>query len=149
MTNHDLLSPIPAMATATDPIHSAADLRQRWRALVGELGFGERLLRFVFIGSDHRMIKMLSEHPIGKTPQPAVIRHVMALLADVIGEGPDDDESTVAFLLTRPGRGPVTTEDRDWCTLVTQTAAEFEVPLQPFFRANDENLVLVEPDQVR
>jgi hypothetical protein len=145
MTSHDLLLPIPAMETATDPIHSTADLKQRWRALMGELGFGERLLRFVFIDSDRRMVKMLSEHPVGKYPQPAPIRQLMAALADVIGEGPDDDDSTVAFLLTRPGRGPVTAADRGWCTLVTRTAAEFGVPIEPFFRANDEALVLVEP----
>jgi hypothetical protein len=145
MTSHDLFLPIPAMETATDPIHSTADLRQRWRALMGELGFGERLLRFVFIDSDRRMVKMLSEHPIGRDPQPAPIRHLMAVLADVIGEGPVDDDSTVAFLLTRPGRGPVTATDRGWCTLVTRTAAEFGVPIEPVFRANDEALVLVEP----
>ena len=30
--------------------YSAADLRQRWRALMGPLGFGERLLWFGFMG---------------------------------------------------------------------------------------------------
>ena len=147
MTSNDLLLPIPAMATATDPIHSTADLRQRWRALMGELGFGQRLLRFVFIGPDRCMVKVLGDHPVGKQPQPAAVRQLMAMLADVIGEGPDDG-STVAFLLTRPGRGPITASDRGWCTLMTRTAADFGVLIEPFFRANDERLVLVEPEQL-
>jgi hypothetical protein len=49
MTHHELL-PIPPIETATDPVHSAADLRQRWRALMGPLGFEERLLWFGLIG---------------------------------------------------------------------------------------------------
>ena len=50
--SHCELLPIPPVETATDPAHSAADMRQRWRALMGPLGFGERLLRFAFMGPD-------------------------------------------------------------------------------------------------
>lgn len=49
MSHHELL-PIPPVETATDPVYSAADLCQRWRALMGPLGFGERLLWFGFVG---------------------------------------------------------------------------------------------------
>ena len=31
---------IPPIDSATDPIHSPTDLGQRWRALMGPLGFG-------------------------------------------------------------------------------------------------------------
>ena len=44
--SHFELLPIPPMDTATNPVYSAADLRKRWRALMGPLGFGERLLWF-------------------------------------------------------------------------------------------------------
>ena len=52
--------------------------------------------------------------------------------------------TTVAFLLTRPGRGGVTRLDRLWSDLLTELAGEFGVPMEPIFRANDEALVLVE-----
>src|SRR2546423_14705767 len=45
----------PPMETATDPIHSAADMGQRWRALMGQLGFRERLVVIGFVGPDRGM----------------------------------------------------------------------------------------------
>jgi hypothetical protein len=142
MTSQDFLLPIPAMETATDPIHSIADLRQRWRALMGELGFGERLLRFVFVGQDRCMVKMLGDYPIGRNPRPESIRRLMAALVELVTDAPEG--TTVAFLLTRPGHGAITTADRGWATLLRHTAAEFGVPIEPVFRANDEWLVLVD-----
>ncbi|KMO77973.1 MAG: hypothetical protein HZB45_04005 [Mycolicibacterium rufum] len=76
----------PAVETATEPIRSPADLRQRWRALMGPLGFGERLLRFVLVGPDRCFLKVLSD---------------------------------------------------------VECAADFDVPVEPFFRANDEAVVAV------
>ena len=52
--------------------------------------------------------------------------------------------STVALLLTRPGKGPVSYADRQWATLLAEVAAEIGVPIEPVFRANDESLVQVE-----
>jgi len=146
MTHNDLL-PIPHTETATAPIHSVADLRQWWRALMGPLGFGERLLRFVFIGPDRRMIKVLGEFPVGAHADPATIRNLMSALSEIThqaGEG-EGEGATVALLLTRPGVGPITDGDRQWSTLLTRVAGEFNVPIEPIFRANDEALLLVEP----
>jgi hypothetical protein len=36
--------------------------------------------------------------------------------------------------------------DRRWSTMLTDAAEEFGVPIEPVFRANDEALVLVEPE---
>jgi hypothetical protein len=55
------------------------------------------------------------------------------------------DGTTVALLLTRPGRGPISDADRRWATLLTDVAAEFGVPIEPVYRANDQSLVQVEP----
>lgn len=146
MTTREFL-PIPPIETATDPIASPADLGQRWRALMGPLGFGERLLRFAFVGADRRMLKVLSDVPITRKPQPGLIRDLMMALRDVLEDG--DGLSSVALLLTRPGYGDVSIDDRQWATLLTESAAECGVPIEPVFRANDERLVLIEPDQVR
>ena len=52
--------------------------------------------------------------------------------------------NTVALLLTRPGRGPVSPADRVWSQTLTDMAERFAVPLEPIFRANDESLELVD-----
>jgi hypothetical protein len=137
----------PPIETATDPVHSAADMCQRWRALMGQLGFGERLLRFAFVGPDRRLIKVLTDVEIGQRPDLRGVENIMSALQTLLGDM--EDGTTVAFLLTRPGPGPVSRVDRQWSTLLTEVAAEFGVPLEPIFRANDESLVLVEPELER
>lgn len=135
----------PPMETATDPIHSAADLGQRWRALMGDLGFGERLLRFVFVGPDRRLLKVLHDMPVPDRPTPRIVDDLFGVLRAVLdGIGPD---VTVALLLTRPGTGGISGRDRRWATLLHKGAARFDVPIQPVFRANDQTLVLVEPER--
>lgn len=136
--------PIPALDTATDPVHSAADIRQRWCALMGPLGFGRRLLWIGFLGVDRRMYKTLSHLPLGTRPSRRLVGDAMARLRFVVDNLEED--ATVALLLTRPGNGAISHLDRQWSTLLTEVAREHGVPLEPIFRANDESLVLVEPE---
>src|ERR1700753_1105496 len=103
------LLPIPPVATATDPLSSPEDLRQRGRALMGPLGFGDRLLRFVFVGTDRRMVKMLGEAPITRYPRTRHVQSLVAALGDAVAES--DDYASVALLLTRPGVGAITRAD--------------------------------------
>ena len=111
---------------------------------MGRLGFGERLLRFVFVGPDRRMLKVLSDVPVPRTPDPGLIGELVATLAEILAT--TDDDTTVAFLLTRPGVGTITDTDRRWSSLLTKSAAEYGVPIEPIFCANDERLALVAPD---
>ena len=141
--SHRELLPIPPIETATDPIHSAADMRQRWRALMGDLGFGQRLLWVGFIGGDRRMYKTMSQVPVRAKPQPGLTEYVMIRLPRVLAGL--ESGATVALLLTRPGRGPVSNLDREWASLLTTSAAEHGVPLEPIFRANDEAVAEVAP----
>lgn len=134
----DLL-PIPAMETATDPIHSPADLRERWRALMGPLGFGERLLWIGFVGPDRRMHKALTQMPIGRSPNRS---HVTELLSELVSVLDDCvPGSTLAVLLTRPGSDGISTDDRCWSEALTQVSREVGAPLEAMFRANDKDLV--------
>jgi hypothetical protein len=133
--------PIPSASTATDPIHSPSDLRQRWRALMGELGFGERLLRFAFVGPDRRLLKVLSEMPIGRNPDSVLVDNLLTVLREVVGNhGPG---STVALLITRPGRGGISKTDERWAIALEDAAACQGVPIEPIYRANDEAIVLL------
>lgn len=137
----------PPIETATDPVYSAADMCQRWRALMGPLGFGERLLWLGFVGADRRMYKTLSQVPIRPRPKRWFVEDVVSRLRFVVDNF--EEGATVALLLTRPGPGPISHLDRQWSTLLTEVAAEFGVPLEPIFRANDESLVLIEPELER
>ncbi|OBI52051.1 hypothetical protein A5707_12720 [Mycobacterium kyorinense] len=134
-------APIPSIETATDPIHSTADLLERWRALMGPLGFGERLLWFGFVGPDRRLTKMLSQTPIGPRPQARYLKNLMSALRTLL----DDlaSGSTVALLITGPGRGPISSADRVWAKSLAAMAERFDVPVEPIFRANDEVLLQI------
>ena len=141
----DELLPIPPIDTAADPVHSPADLRQRRRALMGPLGFEERLLWFGLLGPDRCFTKMLSHVPIRPRPQGRILWNLMSALRTLLDDlGPG---TTVALLLTGPGRGPVSPADRVWSKTLTDMAARFAVPLEPIFRANDESLELVSQNQ--
>jgi hypothetical protein len=132
----------PPIESATDPVHSTSDMRQRWRALMGPLGFGEKLLWIGFVGPDRCMVKAISQVPLGPRPRPRLADSVMSGIRDVLADFRDG--TTVALLLTRPGRGAISDADRTWSKLLTEAADKIGVSLEPIFRANDESLVQIE-----
>ena len=132
-------SAVPKLDTATDPIYCAADLRERWRALMGPLGFGERLLWFGFVGPDRRMHKVLSQVAIGRTPHRKLVADVMVGLSVLLEDF--EPGSSVTLLLTRPGHDPASEDDRRWAAVLTDAAAGIGVPLEPIFRANNAAIV--------
>jgi hypothetical protein len=89
------------------------------------------------------MIKVLSDLPIGVHAEAGTVGNLMSALNELVSRS--GDGTTVALLLTRPGRGPISYADREWATLLTRMAADFDVPIEPIFRANDDALVLVAP----
>ena len=140
MSHHELL-PIPPIQTATDPVYSAEDLRQRWRALMGRLGFEERVLWFGLIGPDRCFALKISRVPIRPRPRGPLVWNLMSSLRTLL----DDLEpgTTAALLLSGPGRGPISTIELLWSKSLTDMAARFAVPLEPIFRANDESIALL------
>jgi len=135
------LSPIPPIQTAADPAHSSEDLRQRWRALLGPLGFEQRLLRFGLIGPDRCLSQKVGQVSIRTRPRGRVVWNLMSALRTLL----DDREpgTTVTLLLSGPGRGPVSSVDLVWSKSLTDMAERFAVPLEPIFRANDESIELL------
>jgi hypothetical protein len=140
---HTELLPIPPIETATDPVHSPADLRQRWRALMGPLGFGQRLLWLGFIGLDRRMYKTMSQIPMPAFPRRDFVDDVLVRLHWILYRF--EPGTTPALLISRPGVGGVSDLDRQWQALLTEVAAERNVALEPIFRANDESIVQIIP----
>ncbi|WP_428340056.1 hypothetical protein [Mycobacterium sp.] len=140
MTHSELL-PIPPIQTACDPVYSTQDLRERWRALMGPLGFGTRLLWFGLIGPDRCFAKKLSRVPILPRPRGRIVWNLMSSLRTLLDDL--DAGTTVALLLSGPGRGPASTIELVWSRSLTDMAERFAVPLEPIFRANDESVVLL------
>jgi hypothetical protein len=130
------MTPLPAIDTATDPIHCADDMLQRWRALMGPLGFGERLLWVGFVGADRCMHKVLSQVPVGASPHRDIVENLMGGLM-VLLDGEFEAGTAVALLLSRPGCDLLSGHDRRWAAVLTEVAAHVGVPLEPIFRAND------------
>jgi hypothetical protein len=140
MSNSELL-PIPPIHTACDPVHSIEDLRERWRALMGPLSFGTRLLWFGLIGPDRCFAQKISRVAVRPRPRGPIVWNLMSSLRTLL----DDLErgTTAALLLSGPGRGPVSTIELLWSKSLTDMAARFAVPLEPIFRANDESIALL------
>lgn len=135
------MTPLPSIETATDPITCPEDMQQRWRALMGPLGFGERLLWVGFVGADRCMIKTLSQVPVGRAPHREVVENLMIGLSVVLEDF--EPGTSVALLLTRPGSDPVSEQDRRWGRVLTEAAQRIAVPLEPMFRANDADLIAI------
>src|ERR1700754_986059 len=121
MTHNELL-PIPSIETATDPVHSPADLRQRWRALMGPLGFGQRLMWVGFIGRDRRMFKTMTQIALPPWRRRDYVEDILVRLHWLLYEF--EPGTTPALLLTRPGAGGISELDQQWTTRLTQVAAE-------------------------
>jgi hypothetical protein len=110
---------------------------------MGPLGFGQRLLWIGFLGDDRRLMKTMTQMPIDAVPTPCICQDLMSKLRFVV-DGMLWDIS-IALLLTGPGRGEVSPGDRQWAKSLMDAALEFEVPLLPIFRANDETILPVDP----
>lgn len=132
-------SATPPIETATDPIHCADDMLARWRALMGPLGFGERLLWVGFVGPDRRMTKVLSQVPVGTAPHRDLVEDLMVGLEVLLEDF--EPGTSVALLLSRPGRDSASPEDHRWAVVLTKAAARIGIPLEPMFRANDTDIV--------
>ena len=91
------------------------------------------------IGPDRCFDQKLIELPIGPRPMGGILWNLMSTLRTLL----DDLASgtTVALLLTGPGRGPISSTDRLWSKALTEMSEKFAVPIEPIFRANDESLV--------
>ncbi|MGV9712015.1 hypothetical protein ACWDTI_15290 [Gordonia sp. NPDC003424] len=131
-------TPIPAIETASEPIECAQDLRQRWRALMGRLGFSESLLWFAFVDTDRRIVPALNQLPLPPEPDGALTDILMTRLHETISDVPG---LTVAFLITRPGRDGLSEDDCAWARLLTDQARRHRVPIHPVHRANDVELI--------
>ncbi|GAA1480155.1 hypothetical protein GCM10009624_05950 [Gordonia sinesedis] len=133
--------PIPDIDTAMLPFDSTDELRQRWRALMGPLGFGESRLWVAFV-ADARIVPPLSHLPLPSVPSPDRMDLFMRRMAELVRAEP---QLSLALLFSRPGRGGITPRDIGWTRLAVDAAARYSVPIHPIHRAGDDKLVTM-PD---
>lgn len=130
---------IPHIDTADDPFHSSEDLRQRWRALLGPLGFSESLLWVKPVYHDRTLGHFTLQIEQDIPPEPTLADLLMVRLSQLLHEC-DDVMVGFAMMVTRPGRDGVSPWDRGWARLFTTSARVAEVPIETIFRANDRDV---------
>lgn len=140
---------IPPLSPAlTVPIRTAQDLHHRWGVMMGELGFAERSLWWLFIRPDgiaDRVVGQVTDLPLH--PTTLLVRNLLDGLAQVIGSS-SLAGCSVGFLLSRPGGRSMTGSDRAWARALTTQAIDAGVRLQPTHLATDEELRVFAPDDL-
>lgn len=129
------------------PILNDRDLHERWRALMGELGFDDRTLWVTFIEPDGTMVPHIVQvvdlpaYPTGDNLDALVEMCVRAL--DGIGS-----EAGFATLLSRPGTSILTDSDRAWAVGTAAAARERGVRTYPMHLATDQAVRVLAPDDL-
>ena len=138
---------IPPLTCPDDlpPIRNQEDLHRVWRMLMGPLGFGGRSLWMLVLDEDARpTLALLQVDELPPTPDPQIRKDLERFLAHLL---PDRD-GTPVFLLTRPGRTPITDGERRWAQLLMEIVRRAKLEMWPVHRANDMELVVIAPDDL-
>jgi hypothetical protein len=123
-------------------VRTQADLHRTWRALMGDLEFGERRLWLLFLRPDGRLLgPLLTLDDLPDGPYDLEVDEVVTVCRDIL-DGPGGGGS-VAMLLTRPGREPWHVGDRAWARYLSAAAHRIGGKVWPVFRANDRGLAQV------
>lgn len=140
----DDLSPHTSPADVP-PIRTQQDLHRLWRLLMGPLGFGGRSLWVLPLDPDGRATPTLLQiEDLPPLPDLAIRDNLKRFLQHLVQEG----DGSVAFLLSRPGRGGITAGDRRWAHVLGEVVRSAGLPSWPVHRADDLELVVVAPDDL-
>lgn len=141
--------PVPPLRRPEDvpPVHSQAALHNLWRALMGPLGFGSRLLWLQLFDAEGRptpLLPTIEDLPL--LPDQECFERVLGFVQHLLElETPG---GSVAFLLSRPGRAGISASDRRWAVGLTGTARRLGVRAWPVHLANDHELRVVTDDDL-
>jgi hypothetical protein len=143
------MSDVPALRPLHEmpPVRSSDDLYQRWRALIGPLGFGQPRLWIAFLEPSAVMSAQLTQiEDIPGWADPRLCDALLEMCGHIVGR--DGTGGSVAFLLTRPGRNPMDDTDRSWARGLTSAARHHSVAMWPVHFANDTELRIFAPDDL-
>jgi hypothetical protein len=128
-------------------IHTQADLQRLWELLMQPLGWRAMSLWVTFIAADRRPTKFLlevAEHD--SVPSEDDVANLYYVLDQLLRD--EGELCTVAFLLARPGRGPLTAQDRLFGQRLLLGARRAGVPVEPVHVATDVAILALTPDDL-
>src|SRR4051794_29830878 len=126
-------------------IRTQSDLHRMWELLMQPLGWRSLSLWVTFIGADRRPTRFLLEVADAGIPTEDDVANLFDVLGHVLHE---EAGSSVAFLIARPGRGPLTPQDRLFGRRLLEGAHRLAVPLEPVHVATDVAIWAVAPDDL-
>lgn len=129
------------------PVRTQQELFDYWRALMGPLGFSRPMLWVCFISADDVVAPVISQiDDLPKFPDRELLTNLMWILKNAALDG--NEGSSVAMLLSRPGRSDLRTTDRAWARGLASAASASGVPLRPLYLATDESIRVVAVDDL-
>jgi hypothetical protein len=114
--------------------------------VMGPLGFSRRSLWISFTDGDGRVSPALQQ--IDGVPRRAGYADGAALINVLIHLRDGYADGAVAICYSRPGRSPMSADDRSWARALNQAAARFDVPLWPMHFVNDSAVLVLAPDDL-
>lgn len=128
------------------PIRTPHDLFQYWRTLMGPLGFAKPRLWLTFITSGDVPIPQLTQvDALPRFPDRLLLTNLMMITRSLLE---DDPGSSLAVLLSRPGRAELTASDLAWARGLTSAADDAGVRMRPVHLATDEAVRAFAPDDL-
>jgi len=128
-------------------IRTQGDVQRMWELLMQPLGFRSSSVWVTFIGSDDRPTRFLLEITDNEEhPGAEEVASLFSKLELICAE--ESDATSVALLLSRPGRESVNASDRDLARRLMEGARRSNVPCHPIHVANDVAVLAVTPDDL-
>jgi len=129
-------------------IRTPRDLFMQWQAMMGDLGFLQRMLWFTFIAADGEAVPVIQQIELGPAaPDGLLLDNLMYVCREIL-DSTGNGDGTAAFLLSRPGAARITSLDRDWAAGLVDAASRSGVALQPIHLATDERLTVFAADDL-
>ncbi len=128
-------------------LHSQADVQRMWDLLMRPLGVGSQALWVCLVDDRDAPIPLLTEIT-GHEDVPTELEIAKLFETLVLLRGEERDVSSVAFLISHPGRGGLNDCDRLFAARLTAAARASGVPCHPIHVANDDGLVPVSADDL-
>jgi hypothetical protein len=128
-------------------VRTQSDLHRMWQLLMQPLGFRSTSVWVTFIGGDDRPTRFLIEiAESGQVPSPEEVTHLFGILEQVCAD--EGEGTSVAFLVTRPGRDGINAFDRSLATRLATGARSSTLHCHPIHVANDVAIWPVTPDDL-
>ena len=129
-------------------VRNQADLHRHWRALMGQLGFSQpRLYLQLFTADGACTPVVLDIVDLPDLPDQGMADALMRFCSQAI-DAVGEPGTRVGILYARPGNHSGRAVDRTWARHLTEAGRRHGVPLFPVHVANDEELVVIPPDEL-